>query len=125
VAFGIWKMPRTTKQAHESLTYTTGEPPLNTTAIAPEATEEIDPSKAAQALLRTTDLIFNGNGADLWCDLIRTIENNPDAWEAAKEVVWCGSGKEKREYLALGMAAGIIYATMTSNATPDALPTLR
>jgi hypothetical protein len=97
---------------------------LNTTAITLETAKEIDPSKAAQALLRTTDLVFNGNGVDLWCDLIRTIENNPDAWEAAKEVVWCGSGKEKREYLALGMAAGIIYATM-AGATADASPTVR
>jgi hypothetical protein len=112
-------MPCTTKQAHESLTYTTGEPPLNTTAIAPEAPEEIDTSKAAQALLRTTNLVFNGNGADLWLDFIRAIKKNPDAWEAAKEVVWCGSGKEKREYLALGMVAGIVYATMAGNATPD------
>jgi hypothetical protein len=70
-------------------------------------------------LLRTTDLIFNGNGADLWCDLIRTTENTPAAGEAAKEVVWCGSGKEKREYLALGMVAGIVYATMAGNATPE------
>jgi hypothetical protein len=95
------------------------------TATTLEAAKEIDSSKAAEALLRTTDLVFNGNGADLWCALIRSLDKNPDAWAAAKEVVWCGSGKEKREYLALGMAAGIIYATMASNATPDALPTLR
>jgi hypothetical protein len=88
---------------------------LNTTAITPEATKEIDPSKAAQALLRTTDLVFNGNGANLWCDAIEAINNYPDAWEAAKDVVWCGSGKEKREYLALGMVAGIVYATMAGN----------
>jgi hypothetical protein len=122
-------MPRLTKQAHESLTYH-GEPPLNTTAITPEATKEIDPSKAAQALLRATDLVFNGNGTDLWCDLIQAIKNTPDAWEAAKEVVWCGSGKEKREYLALGMVAGIVYATMSGmmfalTQLPDASPAAR
>jgi hypothetical protein len=97
---------------------------LTTTATTLEAAKEIDSSKAAQALLRTTDLVFNGNGAALWGDLIQAVKDNPAAWEAAKEVVWCGSGKEKREYLALGMAAGIIYATMAGG-TPDALPTLR
>jgi hypothetical protein len=95
------------------------ETALDTTAITPEATKEIDPSKAAQALLRTKDLVFNGNGADLWCDVVQAIKNNPDAWKAAKEVVWYGYDKEKREYLALGMVAGIVYATMAGNATPD------
>jgi hypothetical protein len=30
----------------------------------------------------------------------------------------CGSGKEKREYLALAMVAGIVYATMAGMAIP-------
>jgi hypothetical protein len=124
VAFGILTNAEPNQVSPRIAHLHHGETPLNTTANTLEAAKEIDSSKAAEALLRTTDLIFNGNGSDLWCDLIRTINNNRDAWEAAKEVVWCGSGKEKREYLALGMAAGIVYATM-AGATPDASPTIR